>query len=301
MILVTGGTGFIGSSLIKRLTAEGHAVRLLLRPSSVSPKIPYRVPVEVAVSSLNDERGLRAAMKDVDVVFHLAGTERLGSRADLEGVDIQGTHALVKALNPDRMKRFFYLSHIGANRASAYPIMKTKAIAEGLIKQSGLPYTIFRTGVVFGEGDQFTTAFTKMAKRFPFIFFIPGNGSALLQPLWVEDLITCLTIGLADERMTDLCVEIGGMESITFRKVIEMIFQAGGIKRAIVPFPLPLLRFITLNLEQNINKFPLSIFWLDYLSTNHLCELDSVSRQFGLIPARFEKSLSYLGKDKTKR
>lgn len=301
MILVTGGTGFIGSSLVKRLTAEGHAVRLLLRPSPVSPKIPYRVPVEVAVSSLDDERGLKAALKDVDVVFHLAGTERSGSHADLEGVDIGGTHALVKALNPTRMKRFFYLSHIGAERASAYPVMKTKAIAEGLIKQSGLPYTIFRTGVVFGEGDQFTTALLRMARRIPFFFFIPGHGSALLQPLWVEDLVTCLTIGLIDERITDQSVEIGGMESIPFRKIIEMVLRAGGIKRAIVPFSLPLLRFITLNLEQNTKKFPLSIFWLDYLTTNHICELDSVSRQFGLIPARFEKSLGYLGKNIKKK
>jgi NADH dehydrogenase len=301
MILVTGGTGFIGSVLVRRLAAEGHPVRLLIRPSTVSPKIPHHIPVEVAVSSLNDERGLKAAMKDVNFIFHLAGAERMGSRADLEGVDVQGTSGLVKAIDPSRVRRFFYISHIGADRASAYPVMKAKAIAEGFIKQSQLPYTIFRSAAVFGEGDQFTSTFVKLAKRIPFFFFIPGNGSALLQPLWVDDLVTCLMIALEDDKTKNQCIEVGGMESISYRKIMEIILRASGIHRRITSFSTPILRSMALNLEQNTRRFPLSIFWLDYLATDHTCELDSVSHRFGLIPSRFEKSLDYLKSNPKKK
>jgi hypothetical protein len=61
MILVTGGTGFIGHVLVRHLVNNGHEVRLLLRPSPRTPNLPAGIPVEVAVTSLYDERGLMAA------------------------------------------------------------------------------------------------------------------------------------------------------------------------------------------------------------------------------------------------
>jgi hypothetical protein len=142
MILVTGATGFVGSALIRSLNLLGKPIRLLLRPSPKSPRIPRGVKVEVAVCSLNDDRGLMAAMRDVDVIYHLAGTERAGSQADLNGVDIDGTAILADAAAQSGVERFFFLSHIGADRASAFPVMKAKGIAEGLIKKSGVTYTI---------------------------------------------------------------------------------------------------------------------------------------------------------------
>lgn len=294
MILVTGGTGFIGSTLIRRLAAEEKPVRILLKPSSKSPKLPRNIPLEVAVSSLQDERGLKAALKDVDIVFHLATAERKGSRADLEGVDIQGTNNILNAADKTRIKRIFYISHIGADRASAYPVMKAKAIAEGLVKQSGLPFTILKSATVYGAGDQFTTTFIRLAKTIPFFFFMPGNGSARLQPIWVEDLVTCLGIALEDGNTIGRTIDVGGMEAYPYRDLMKIIFQQSEIRRRITPFSRPLLRFFALNLEQNTRRFPYSIFWLDYLATDHTCEPDSVSRQFGLIPSRFEKTIGYL-------
>ncbi len=97
MILVTGGTGFIGCVLIRQLTEMGKQVRTLIRPSQKTPNLPRGVSMEVAVSSLRDERGLRAAMKGVDVVYHLAGVEGRGSRANLMEVDILGTQAVACA------------------------------------------------------------------------------------------------------------------------------------------------------------------------------------------------------------
>ena len=66
MILVTGATGFIGRALIRQLSSIGYPLRALIRPSPRSPKLPKGVPVEVAVVSLADTRGLRAAMRDVE-------------------------------------------------------------------------------------------------------------------------------------------------------------------------------------------------------------------------------------------
>ena len=94
MILVTGGTGFIGKALVRHLTEAGYPVRLLIRPSKQSPDLPRGVPVEVAVSSLSDSRSIRSAMMDVDIVYHLAGAEWHGTQTSLMDVDIQGTQTI---------------------------------------------------------------------------------------------------------------------------------------------------------------------------------------------------------------
>ena len=129
MILVTGGTGFIGKALVRNLVESGHSVRILIRPSPRSPDLPFGVGVEVAVSSLSDERGLRAAMVGVDTIYHLAGVERRGAYANLMNVDIAGTQKIVTAASDARVKRILFTSHLGADRASAYPVLKAKAIA----------------------------------------------------------------------------------------------------------------------------------------------------------------------------
>ncbi|MBI3162941.1 MAG: NAD(P)H-binding protein, partial [Chloroflexi bacterium] len=97
MILITGATGFIGRTLVRQLSSIGYPLRALIRPSPRTPRLPKGVPVEVAVVSLADKRGLRAALRDVDTIFHLASAENQGSRGSLLATDIQGTENLVEA------------------------------------------------------------------------------------------------------------------------------------------------------------------------------------------------------------
>jgi NADH dehydrogenase len=294
MILVTGATGFVGSALVRRLAAMGKPVRILLRPSSQSPNIPHGVPVEVAVASLNDERGLRAAMKGVTAVYHLIGTERAGSRANLNGVDIGGTQAVMQAASLAGVKRIFYMSYLGADRASAYPVMKTKGIAEGIIENSGVPYTIFRSAAVFGPGDQFTTQIMQLFKAYPFFFILPAGGTTLLQPLWIEDLVTCLSWALDDSQTINQIYRIGGCEYIPYRKIIEIILTKISSKRTFLSIAPPILRVMTLLAEQMLRKSPISIYWLDYLATDRTCAIDSLPRLMGLMPARFGQQIDYL-------
>ncbi len=293
MILVTGGTGFVGRTLIRHLTALGKPVRILLRPSKTSPLIPRGVPVEVSVSSLKDERSLQAAMKGVDVVFHLAGSERASSRAALQETDVQGTEAIVQAASRSGVERIFYLSHLGAERASAYPVLKAKGLAEHILQQGSVPYTIFRSGAIFGPDDQFTTGLARLVRMSPGIFILPGDGSSLIQPIWVEDLVTCLEIALEEERFINEIVSIGGGEYLTFKQVIQDIMKTIGVRRWLLDLTPAYLRSLALWLEQN-NRFPVSIYWLDYLAADRTTYLDTVPRLFGILPARFHQQIGYL-------
>lgn len=294
MILVTGGTGFIGKALVRTLVEAGHKVRTLIRPSTKSPGLPRGVAVEVAVCSLDDLRGLRAAMVGVDTVYHLAGVERRGAYASLRDVDILGTRAVAQAAADARVDRLFYLSHLGADRASAYPVLKAKAIAEEFVRRSGLDYTILRAAVVYGPGDGFTTGLARIMSTFPFVFLMPGDGRTQLQPLWVEDLVTCLTWALDDDVTRNEMYEVGGPEFFTITQIVEMIMQAIQIHRRLIFLRPPYLRGITVAFEALFPGLPVSVYWLDYLATNRTCALDTVPRVFNLMPARLTQRLEHL-------
>jgi NADH dehydrogenase len=250
--------------------------------------------MEVAVSSLEDERGLRAAMVGVDTVYHLIGIERRGAYADLVAIDIQGTRAVAEAAASAGVDRMFYISHLGADRASAYPVFKAKAIAEQFVRNSGLDYTIFRTALAFGPNDGFTTGLAQLMYTQPLVFLMPGDGTTLVQPLWVEDLATCLTWALDDENTRNQTIELGGPEYITFNEIVQIVMQTIGIQRRVMHVRPPYLRGITVLLENLMPSLPVSVFWLDYLAANRTTSLDTIPRIFNLMPSRLSQRLAFL-------
>lgn len=294
MILVTGGTGFIGRSLIRHLVELGYPVRTLIRPSQTSPNLPVGVPVDVVVSSLTDERGLRAAMVGIDTIFHLASGEWRGPRESLMQIDIQGTRSLVDTALDAGVKRLFYLSHLGADRASAYPVLKAKGIAEEFIRRSNLNYTILRSAIVYGPNDGFTTGIAQILSALPGVFILPGEGRVQLQPLWIEDLVTSLSWSLDNPDTINRTIEIGGPEYLTFREIVELVMGATGMRRIIVPAGAPYVRGLTILLESLFANLPVSIYWLDYLAVNRTTALDTMPRVFDLMPSRFSQRLGYL-------
>ena len=294
MILITGGTGFIGRALVRQLFASGYPVRTLLRPSPRTPRLPKGVPVEVAVVGLGDVRGLRAALHDVDTVIHLAGTEHQGRNANLLGTDIQGTRNLAQVAKNAGVDRFIYLSHIGADRASAYPVHKAKGIAEEHIRKSGVPHTIVRSSIVYGPEDHFTTDFASLLRRAPIFFPMPGDGQTRIQPLWVEDLVTCLLWAMENPETVDQTYEVGGSEYFTLQQTLETIMEVIGKRRVLVSIPQPFLRALVVTLETFLPNFPASSFWIDYFAVHRTCPVDNLPRTFGLMPARFTYRLDYL-------
>jgi uncharacterized protein YbjT (DUF2867 family) len=294
MILVTGGTGFIGRALVRQLAEAGFPVRLLIRPTKKSPNLPKGVPVEVAVCNLVDERGLRSAMMGVDTVYHLAGVEWHGAHASLMDVDIQGTQMISRLAANVGVKRFFFLSHLGADRASAFPVLKAKAIAEENIRRSGVSHTIIRTALVYGLNDHFTSGLARLLNALPFFFFVPEDGSTLLQPIWIEDLVTCLIWAMDNDLTINQTYSIGGPEYLSFNHIIQSVLETIGIKRKLVHVFPPYLRASTVLFESMFPGLPVSVYWLDYLAVNRTCSLDALPRVFNILPSRFDHRLDHL-------
>ena len=294
MILVTGGTGFIGRILVSHLVTLGYPVRLLLNPSRDYPKLPRGVSVEVAISSMNDERNLRASMKDIDTVFHLVGTEWKGIHAEYEEVDIRAARMFSNVAKQMNVKLFIYMSHIGADKSSAYNLLRAKALAEGAIRESGVPYTIVRSGIVYGQNDHFTSTLRDFVMKTRGPLLIPGGDATLIQPIWVEDLITALMLCMDDDATLNQTIYTGGIETFTFREVLELVMQTIRKKKRIIPVQSSILRQIYIANEQWFPKHIPMYFWLDYMAEDRITALDILPREFGLMPTRMTQNIDYL-------
>jgi uncharacterized protein YbjT (DUF2867 family) len=301
MILVTGGTGFVGRNLVQHLLRQQKRVRILVRPSKKTPNLPKDTTVEVVVCSLQDERGLRAAMKGVQQVVHLASAERAGSRADIEEIDVQGTRRVAAAAVQAGVQRLFYLSHVGADRGSAYSVLKVKGIAEGLIQLSGISHAVIRSTAIYGEGDHFTTSFSRLLQTAPGVVLIPGDGGSMLQPIWIEDVVTCILSAMDAPEDENRIYIVGGPEYFSFRQVLDILSEKLGITRRYISIHPSVLRSLWLIFEQGNPRFPVSIHWLDHLAADRTCPVDSIAREFGLLPSRFTQHLDHLHPDLKKR
>lgn len=294
MFLITGGTGFIGRALVRHMFEAEYPLRTLIRPSPRTPRLPTGVPLEVAVASLNDPRGLRAALSGVDYVIHLASAEGHGKSGDLLATDIHGAQNLAEAAADAGVKRLVYVSHLGADRMSAFPALKAKGIAEEHVRRSGAPYTILRSSIIFGPEDRFTVPIARLLRAAPGLFPLPGGGRAVVQPLWIEDLVTCILWAFENSGMENQTYEIGGSEYFPLSQVVETIMEVSHHRRIIVPLSMPNLRALTILLDSMFPNFPISSYWLDYFSINRTCPVDNLTRAFGLMPARFTYRLDYL-------
>jgi len=294
MILVTGSTGFIGKKFIEKLEANSSEYRLLLSPGPNVYSLPKGKNYDLVVSSTADSANLRSAFNQVDTVFHLAGVEQEGTKADLSQFEIRDLQILTETARLAGIKRFYYMSHLGADRNSAYGLLRAKGLGEDVVRKSGVPYTIFRSGWLFGEGDHFTQSIARLLNKFFNYFFLPGEGQVLLQPLWVDDFVTALIWSMDMPETRNQIIEVGGPEQLTYREIALIVGQAMGKQPKFLNISPVQYSFFTQIIENNIKNPPINVYWMDYLAENRTTSLDSMSRIFEINPARMKQKLTHL-------
>ena len=296
MILITGATGFVGKAVVSAMDVSGHTVRCLVRASGPESETSdrYTPSVDLTGAALNDPRNLRACLVGVDTVVHLASAQRRGSWEDLMSVDYRGTRQLLSAARDIGIRRFIYLSNVGAERASAFPLLRTKGIVEQFVRNSGIPYTIIRGSAVFGPEDSFTNALVAAMKLFPFVFPRPGSGKVLLQPIWIGDFAECIRQAVDDTRFVGETISIGGPEFMSVDELLKGIMRIAKCSRTLVSVPLPSMRFVVGLLKRCLPDSLIATNWLDLISRDNTCEINGVYRYFGLRPARFVETAGYL-------
>ncbi len=294
MILVTGATGLIGRHLVRRLMQEGLPTRCLL-PERLLRALPWdgshaHAP-ELVSGSVLEEETLFRAVTGCHVVIHLSSAQWWGRRGDLNQIEIEGTRVLVAVARAARVGRIITISHIGAAQASAYALHRAKGEVEVLLRESGVAYTIVRSGLVFAPDDAFVNHIASMLRVNPLFFLMPGYGEVALHPIYIDDLVEALYRSLDLVDLVDATVEIGGPEYLSLRDMIATVMRVTRMRRAIVPVPPYLLRWITAIYSRVLPRALMTSQWLDILAASRTAPLGGAFNHFGFHPRRFEDTL----------
>ena len=288
MILVSGGTGYIGRCLVARLAEEGEKVRVLARRQARLPE-----GVEIVKGNVATGQGLAEAMEGVERVVHLVAIIRETGDQTFDGVIRQGAENVVNAAKAAGVVKFVHQSAIGARDDPFYGYHKAKWDAEQAVRNSGLKHTVVRPSLVFGGGDEFFTTLASLVRWNP-IVPIAGEGKTRFQPIWVEDVVTCLIQCLQEGVHDDKTVEIGGPEHLTYEEMLDLVKRVLGARRLKAHIPLFLMRPIAAVMEFVLPKPPVTREQLKMLAIDNITELDAVERQFGFKPKRLADGLDYL-------
>ena len=197
-ILVTGGTGDLGSKLVERFGAAGHAVRVLSR----RPR-PAEATSEWAQGDMETGDGLAEAAAGADIVVHAATGG--GTRAK---ADVPGTRNLLAACKQAGTPHFFYISIVGIEKIPL-GYYKKKLECERLIEESGVPWSNLRA-------TQFHTlmdGFLRMFSRVPFV--LPAPKSFKFQPIDTGEVADRMVMDAAKGPVGRL-PDIGGPEVLMF-------------------------------------------------------------------------------------
>jgi NADH dehydrogenase len=290
MILVTGATGFVGRYVVRALLSSGMPVRCL--GHSRRAEGLFGEGVEVFYGDVTDLPALKVVMDGVDTVVHLVAIIRERGGATFYRVNHLGTRNVVLAAREKGVRHIVHISAIGARKNPHYPYLYTKWLGEQEVIHSGIPYTILRPSIQFGEGDEFINTLAGMVKALP-IVPIPGSGLNRFQPIAVEDVALCVARCIGNEGLLGRVVEIGGPEHLTYNQLIDTIAGTYGVRRIKVHIPVPLMRLIVRAMEV-LPRPPVTSQQLRMLPIDNITGLDNVERLFGFRPRPLAGNIDYI-------
>jgi len=247
-VLITGGTGFIGSRLALNLLDEGHRVRVTGQQNndaeSFNKNLVEQAGAEVILTSLTDQAPFDELLNGIDWVFHLAAAQHEANVGDQHFVDVNvnGTRELLKACAQLGVKRLVYGSTIGVyglldgridetspcNPDNIYG--RTKLEAEKLVLDAGpeLPATIVRISETFGPGDRRLLKLFRTIEKG--VFFVVGKGRNLHHLIFVDDLVRGLRLAVSEPKaIGEICL-LAGREPVSTRDMVDTIAREVGGK-----------------------------------------------------------------------
>ena len=290
-VLVTGATGFVGRRVVAELKGR-HQVRALVHTAGRERVFSDR-SVEVSYGSISDRSALAEAFYDVDAVVHLVGIIRQGRGRTFDMVNHLAAAAVVAAAKAAKVQHFVQMSAIGAGPDQSYSYLLSKWQGEQEVVKSGLAYTILRSSIMFGEGDEFLNALAALVQVFPVVPMI-GPGRNRFQPIAVEDVARCVAISLERSRLRGRTVEIGGPEQFTYNELVGIVARTLGKRRLRIHIPVWAAYLATKLVQAVQSRPPITTDQLRMISIRNVAEPGVVEDEFGFTPRNLEGNIDYI-------
>jgi NADH dehydrogenase len=301
VILVTGAAGFCGSRIVSLLNKEGVATRGLVRSLE---KAKGRLPeqgVEVVVGDTTQPETLEDAVSGVETIIHTAfitAERKQGPGVNYYDTNVLGTANLVEAARKADVRRIVVLSGLGTKSDKPGSYMQGRYLAEQVVKQSGLAWSILGPSIQFGKGSAFFSGLADLIRTMPFIVPMVGSGTTRFQPIWVEDVAACVVkMARKPEAYDGRTIAVGGPEYFTYAQMLDLLMETLHKRRIKVPGPLPFVRLGAGIMEAAMAKPPITRAVTGLFTFENITDLDAVAQYFGFPPMSLRVYLQKHGVD----
>jgi uncharacterized protein YbjT (DUF2867 family) len=231
-ILVTGATGYIGGRLVPRLLEAGYGVKCLARdPERVRGRL-WASAIELVAGDVMIPEMLTAALHSVDTAYYLIHSLHRGK--DFANNDAIAAHNFADVAKAAGVRRIIYLGQLGQPEGDASPYMRSRHIVGNILRESGIPVTEFRAGVIVGSGSITFEMIRYLTERWPFLT-CPLWAYTLGQPIAVRDILAYLINSLDQPQSADKIIEIGGPDTLTYAEMLLGYSVERGLARWMIP------------------------------------------------------------------
>lgn len=237
-IAITGGTGFLGRNLARALVNDGNEVVLISRGHDGMDRSLLHFPgVQFFPIGLDDTEKLVQAFAGCDAVAHCAGINREIGRQTYRRVHIEGTRNVVQAAKKAGARKIAFISFLRARPNCGSGYHESKWAAEELVRQSGLDYTVFKCGVIYGKGDHMLDHLSRGFQTFPVFAFV-GFCDQLVRPVAVEDVARIVNASLVEGALPRKTIFVTGPEELTLRAAVRRVARVVGKQPLMFPMPI---------------------------------------------------------------
>jgi NADH dehydrogenase len=237
-ILILGGSGFVGRSLLEQLVRRNGGGSGVLRVPSRRPAraahLRHLPTVELVAADVNQPQAWPRLLQGVDAVVNLVAILH-GSVAAFERAHVTLPEQLVSACRAAGVRRVVHVSALGVGPGAPSNYLRSKTSGEAVLNASGLDVTILRPSVIFGANDRFLNLFADLQTLAP---FVPLAGAAArFQPVWVEDVAAAIVHALDNPQTIGQTMECAGPDVLTLADLVRAAGVWSGHPRPVWSIP----------------------------------------------------------------
>ncbi|MCK4539820.1 SDR family NAD(P)-dependent oxidoreductase [Candidatus Parcubacteria bacterium] len=241
-ILITGASGGIGKILIKKLIKAGFDDLAVLSRGQF--QFEKTEKLKIKTGNLNDFNSLDKALKNIDVVMHLAGVTHTNKTKKYFQINTEGTKNLLQAAEKNFVKKFIFISSRAASQTGgAYAY--SKFLAEQMVKKYKHDWIILKPAEIYGaKNDEVIQKLINKIKKSYFIP-VPGKGDSELSPVFVDDVVAAIINSIQSEKNNTSYI-LAGADSFSYKNLVNLIARAYNKKIKIIYIPLFILKIAAL-------------------------------------------------------
>ena len=246
LVTVFGGSGFVGSQIVRALARGGSRVRVAVR----QPGRGYRLrmlgdvgQIEVVQANVREPGSVARALDGAQACVNAVAVLYETGRQTFQALHVDAARAMAVAARDAGTVRFIQISALGASADSPSLYARTKAAGEAAVREVIPGATVLRPSVVFGQGDQFFNRFAGMA-TISFALPLIGGGHTRFQPVFVADVAAAVAEAVANPDVAGRSYELGGPGVYTFEALMRLLLAEIGRKRLLVPIPFPAAKLL---------------------------------------------------------